>query len=154
MSQNGARHRTAAPSGPAGPTLPGATPVGRWELARADDLPLLRRAVLGVVLRVGTGEPDPRARGYDTLALVATELATNALKYGSPPATMRIYRVEGGWILDVTDSRPDRRPVRQEPQPGRPGGNGLIIVERLSKAWGWYPDDDGAHKHVWARISA
>jgi anti-sigma regulatory factor (Ser/Thr protein kinase) len=152
MSQNGDRHRTAEPSGPARPPVGGLLPAGRWEVRGAEDLPLLRRAVLGVVLRILAGQPESWAPGREGLALIATELTTNALKYGAPPTTVRLYRVEDGWILDVTDSRPALEPVRYAPQPGRPGGNGLLIVEHLSRAWGWYADDDGAHKHVWARI--
>ena len=90
------------------------------------------------------------------LALVATELASNALKYGGgAPVTVRLYRVRNGWVVDAEDHSPHGTLVMYEPQ-GRPGGNGLLIVDTLSGEWGWYTSGSGAgaRKHVWARVPA
>lgn len=153
MSQNGARGRTVAPSEPVRPHLQAPLPVGRWEIRGADDLPLLRRAVLAAVRRAGAREPEPQPSDHGRLTLVATELATNALKYGSGPCVASIFRARDGWLLDVADFRPDRPPVSYPPQPGRPGRNGLLIIGQVSRRWGWYLDEDGRRKHVWAHLT-
>ena len=151
MSQNGARDRTAAPSEPVRPHLRAARAVGRWQVRTAADLPLLRHAVRAAELRTGAGAEETRL-DHSRLALVATELATNALKYASGPCVVTIFRMAGGWLLEVVDSRPDSPPVRHPPEPGRPGGNGLLIIEQLSSRWGWYPAEDGGGKHVWVEL--
>ena len=95
------------------------------------------------------------ARLLDRLALVVSELASNALKYGGAPVTTRLYRVRHGWVIDVEDHRPHRTPVMYTPA-GRAGGNGLLIVDTLSLDWGWHISGSGGGsvKHVWARIDA
>lgn len=152
MSQNGARDRTAAPSSPVRPHSRTDRAAGTWHIRGPADLPLLRRAVLAVALRTGAGAQEPRM-DHSRLALVATELATNALKYASGPCVASIFRAAGGWLLDVADSSPDSPPVRYAPEPGRPGGNGLLIIEQLSSRWGWYRSEGGARKHVWAQLA-
>ncbi|WP_052436158.1 ATP-binding protein [Georgenia sp. SUBG003] len=137
---------------PCDPRPGAAGAVGRWQIRSADDLPLLRQATLAVALRAGVGGSglDPV---HSRLALVATELATNALKYGTGPCVVSIFRAGSGWLLDVGDGSPDSPPVRYPPEPGRPGRNGLLIIEQLSTRWGWYPAQDGARKHVWAELA-
>ncbi|PFG39737.1 hypothetical protein ATJ97_2250 [Georgenia soli] len=152
MSQNGARDRTVAASAPVRPHLRAARAVGRWQVRSPADLPLLRRAVLAAELRTGAGAREA-SLDHSRLALVATELATNALKYASGPCVAGISRAAGGWLLEVIDSSPESPPVRCPPEPGRPGGNGLLIIEQLSSRWGWYRATDGVHKHVWAELA-
>jgi len=151
MSQNGARDRTAAPSAPVRPHLRAARTVGRWQINGADDLPLLRRAVHALTLR--TGAAEQKLDADSRLALVATELATNALKYGVGSCVASISRAAGGWLLDVADASPDSPPVRYLPEAGRPGRNGLLIIDQIAARWGWYVTRDGARKHVWAVVA-
>lgn len=138
------------------PSVTGARPAGRWELVHARELPALRRSVLEAAVRsveLNTGSETSSA-DHHKMALVSTELATNALKYGVSPGVVRLYRLESGWLVDVADGRADQAPRPQPPVPGRPGGNGLLIVAQLSDGWGWYVDGNSTpRKHVWALLS-
>ena len=103
-----------------------------------------------------TPDDGKGARLLDRLALVVSELASNALKYGGAPVTTRLYRVAtGGWVIDVEDHRPHRTPVMYAPA-GRAGGNGLLIIDILSRDWGRHISRSagGSVKHVWAEIAA
>ncbi|PFG38955.1 hypothetical protein ATJ97_1447 [Georgenia soli] len=133
-----------------------ARPAGRWEFTDADELPALRRAVLEAAARSVELNTD-RLSGstiHHNLALVTTELATNALKYGVEPGVVRLHRLLSGWMVDVADGRADQAPRPQLPKPGRAGGNGLLIVSMLSVRWGWYVDTNSTpRKHVWAELA-
>lgn len=138
------------------PDVSSARPAGRWEFTDADELPVLRRAVLEAAARsveLNTDEA-PDSVVHHNLALVTTELATNALKYGVQPGVVRLHRLLSGWLVDVADGRADQTPRPQQPKPGRPSGNGLLIVSMLSVRWGWYVDTNSTpRKHVWAEIT-
>jgi two-component sensor histidine kinase len=109
------------------------------------------RAGLFVALN---GEPMPPGGELDEVpervAVVATELATNALRYGRPPTRVYLRRTEHTFVLDVADEDPDTLPEAAGPRPPGAGGMGLHIVSELAKAVGWYAD--GASKHVWAEF--
>lgn len=138
------------------PDVRAARPAGRWEFTEAEELPNLRQAVKEAAVRsveLQTAEATESAV-FQHLALVTTELATNALKYGVRPGVVRLHRLPSGWIVDVADGRADQAPRPQRPQPGRPGGNGLLIVSTLSVRWGWYVDSNSTpRKHVWAELA-
>lgn len=96
----------------------------------------------------------------DDLALVVTELVTNALRHGvrsrGPAAESAIdvalYGTGNRLMCAVSDSS-DEVPVRMAPDLARSSGRGLQIVEALSMYWGWtaLERDDGSHgKSVWA----
>jgi anti-sigma regulatory factor (Ser/Thr protein kinase) len=138
------------------PDVGSARPAGRWEFADADELPLLRRAVTEAATRSVELNTDELSHSsvHHNLALVTTELATNALKYGVRPGVVRLHRLRSGWMVDVADGRADKAPRPQLPQPGRSGGNGLLIVSMLTVRWGWYVDTNSTpRKHVWAEIA-
>jgi serine/threonine-protein kinase RsbW len=138
------------------PDVRSARPAGRWEFTQAHELPVLRRSVTEAAARseeLNSDGAGDLAR-YQNLALVTTELATNALKYGVQPGVIRLHRLPGGWLVDVADGRADQAPRPQKPVPGRPGGNGLLIVSLLSARWGWYVDSNSTpRKHVWAELA-
>lgn len=138
------------------PEVGAARPAGRWEFTDAEELPTLRRSVMEAAARsvaLNTDEAS-ESSSHHNLALVTTELATNALKYGVRPGVVRLHRLQAGWLVDVADGRADQEPRPQKPKPGRPGGNGLLIVSMLSARWGWYVDANSTpRKHVWAEIA-
>jgi anti-sigma regulatory factor (Ser/Thr protein kinase) len=92
----------------------------------------------------------PPAIAADAVLLVS-ELVTNALRHGLGDIVTRGALVNGELRIAVTDSGtglPDLRPV----DPGRVGGVGLRIVDRLADDWGVAPFPGG--KTVWATLAS
>jgi anti-sigma regulatory factor (Ser/Thr protein kinase) len=94
----------------------------------------------------------------DDLALVVTELVTNALRHGvsarggTASVDVSLYGTDKRLMCAVSDPSDDV-PVRMTPDLARSSGRGLQIVEALSMYWGWtaLPRDDGSGgKSVWA----
>lgn len=81
--------------------------------------------------------------------MVVTELAANALLHGGGRGVLRLSAGAGHVRIEVFDDDP-APPVRRPPGVG--GGWGLALVERLSLAWGTFPDGSG--KVVWCALSA
>lgn len=80
--------------------------------------------------------------------LVVSELVANAVLHGWGRVTLRLHDTGEGLRIEVEDSNPTP-PVATEGHPGRIGGFGMRIVERLAD-WGWRPSGSG--KVVWARV--
>jgi serine/threonine-protein kinase RsbW len=124
--------------------------VQRWVL---DSYPQLRslRSSLHTAL---TGEPLPDGRFLgevpDNVAVVASELATNALVHARPPTVVRLCRTDTSFILDVADEVPTKLPQFAGGRPRGAGGLGLQLARRLTLDIGWYVDGDV--KHVWAQF--
>jgi len=101
-----------------------------------------------------TGEPLPEGGFLDQvpekMAIVATELATNALAHARPPTVVELRRTDDEFILDVADETPAASPEFAQNRPGGVGGMGLLLTRDLSRDVGWYVDGDV--KHVWARF--
>lgn len=96
----------------------------------------------------------PRARLEDvpeSVILVASELATNALSYAGLPATVRLLERDGEYLIEVVDPAPDRAPVPVGGGPTGQGGFGLLLVARLADEVGWFRT--ATAKHVWARFA-
>ncbi|MGW7278849.1 ATP-binding protein [Streptomyces sp. NPDC054844] len=88
----------------------------------------------------------------DDMAVVASELASNALKHAGGEATVRLRLAEGQALLEVDDSsmrRPVSRRVGAEVEEGR----GLFLVQALAADWGWRYRQGGG-KTVWASVPA
>lgn len=99
--------------------------------------------------------PDASDDYVDTVVLVACELVTNSIRYGTRPDDS--VRVE----LDTDDTRTRvevHDAVRRRPRPRpesdqRDRGRGLIILDALCPgAWGVNDTRDG--KAVWAEVKA
>ncbi|GHH73579.1 ATP-binding protein [Kitasatospora indigofera] len=99
----------------------------------------------------------------DDLALIATELATNALRHGGTAAlaTLSLTGPDQGprtVRLEVQDSGPGFDPRECVPAAGSSGtadscgGRGLLLVAALSTAWGTL--NSGAGQLVWAEVTA
>ncbi|SCE78699.1 ATP-binding protein [Micromonospora mirobrigensis] len=130
------------------PPTPQATEIQRWELTSAAELRTLRaslhRALTGEVLAEGAKLDDIP----ESVVLVATELATNALVHGLPPTTVRLLRTDRCFILDVADRDLTTVPELADTRPLGAGGRGLQLARAFSLDVGWYATEDT--KHIWA----
>src|SRR3954462_9854998 len=68
----------------------------------------------------------------DRLAVVATELATNALRHGLPPTVVRLLGVENPLILDVSDHDLTSPPELADDRPLGAGGLGLRLTRTFA----------------------
>jgi serine/threonine-protein kinase RsbW len=85
---------------------------------------------------------------FDRMAVVATELATNALRHGLPPTVVRLLREDDHLILDVADHDLQAEPRLDVDRPLGAGGLGLQLTKTFAIDVGWYITD--VTKHVWA----
>ncbi|WP_329567286.1 SpoIIE family protein phosphatase [Streptomyces sp. NBC_01361] len=69
-----------------------------------------------------------------TTELIVSELATNAVRYGTPPITLRL--IKGRMLtVEVSDSSPVSPHLRHA-QTSDEGGRGLFICAELARSWG------------------
>ena len=80
--------------------------------------------------------------------LVVSELVANAVMHGFGHLSLQLYDTGDGLRIEVEDGNP-APPVITDGHPGRVGGFGMQIVERLAD-WGWRPTASG--KLVWATL--
>ncbi|AEW97778.1 regulator [Streptantibioticus cattleyicolor NRRL 8057 = DSM 46488] len=107
---------------------------------------------------------------FDNVALVASELVTNALRHGvgtgtgphptslptSPPVDPVVRLSLAHWTERVVCAVRDpssRGPVTRAPDHIAESGRGLHLVASCSETWGWHPLA-GAGKVVWALFPA
>jgi phosphoserine phosphatase RsbU/P len=84
----------------------------------------------------------------EVLALIASELVTNAIAYGAAPVHLLLRYQAGETTIEVTDGDPNIDKVRRRADQAEPGGHGLHVVASLAKRWGIQPSPTG--KTVWA----
>jgi two-component sensor histidine kinase len=96
---------------------------------------------------VGLPEDD-----VDDCLLVVTELVANAHDHGLAPRGLRLTWSSGPCVLrvEVDDSSPEQ-PVLGRSRISETRGRGLVIVDRLSVAWGVV--GHAHHKTVWAEMA-
>jgi anti-sigma regulatory factor (Ser/Thr protein kinase) len=94
-----------------------------------------------------------RDGAIDRMALIASELVTNAVFHARTEITVELSAADGVIHLEVFDGSAGR-PVFVDSDPGVPGGLGLPIVEALASSWGVRrrDDDAGGGKAVWAEV--
>jgi anti-sigma regulatory factor (Ser/Thr protein kinase) len=85
---------------------------------------------------------------FDRMAVVVTELATNALRHGLPPTVVRLLAERDRLIIDVADHDRLAEPQPADDRPLGHGGLGLQLARSFAGEVGWYTADDT--KHVWA----
>ncbi|WP_328928836.1 ATP-binding protein [Streptomyces sp. NBC_00190] len=98
--------------------------------------------------------PEGRDTADDVLLLVS-EVVANACLHGGGPSTLLLDCDDERLRIEVTDGNPAPpvpSPARSPSQAGRPGGHGLLIVDRLARSWGFQPEQDG--KCVWLEVAA
>jgi serine/threonine-protein kinase RsbW len=118
----------------------------RWTLDSFGGLRGLRSALQEAVC---DGHPSEELQDIcDRITVVATELATNALRHGLPPTLIRLLREDDHLILDVADHDLIATPAVDEERPLGAGGLGLKLTKTFAIDVGWYRTD--VSKHVWA----
>ena len=131
-------------------TRPPATyvPVRRWVVEHASELRLLRQDLRDQLL---ASTHDGTSGTIDSVVLVTSELATNALAHGHSAAQVQLLLDDRSALVIVSDTDATHAPfVAQGREPGE-GGFGLQIAQRLSVDVGWWSDASG--KHVWAAFA-
>jgi anti-sigma regulatory factor (Ser/Thr protein kinase) len=86
----------------------------------------------------------------DTVALLVSEVATNALVHGTGQVRVRVLPRAGGVRVEVHDGSAVL-PARREPTLLDEGGRGVALVEALSSSWGSHADAEG--KTVWFEVA-
>ncbi len=85
----------------------------------------------------------------DTVALLVSEVATNALVHGSGEVQVSVRAGSGVLRVEVADGSPELpRPRRAGPE--AEGGRGLALVDALASDWGTERTADG--KVVWFEV--
>jgi len=85
----------------------------------------------------------------EEVAVVVTELASNALRHAKSPFTVELARRDGRLRASVRDGS-EQPPVVRELTNERYSGRGLVVVARLASDWGYDFLDGG--KAVWAEF--
>ena len=134
-----------------GSAVAGSVAIGRYHacsevfLPVAESVPAARHFVLNVLHAWGLEALDADA------AIVASELATNAVRHADSPFRATLDRQLDGVRIGVEDAGHDSL-ARRSPDAWDLGGRGVDIVEALSQRWGSTELPSG--KLVWAELVA
>lgn len=101
----------------------------------------MRRYVRGAL---GGTDEDLVARAE----LVASELATNALRHGGGGLQVSVRTAGSSVRIEVTDAS-SATPRPRRPAPDDPGGRGMLVVDAVADAWGVAPAAGRRGKVVW-----
>jgi len=114
--------------------------AGRQELVLIAEPTSVREARAWLVA-LASGLVDEVRR--PDLALVMTEVVTNAVQHGAPGAALRLAATPKPEFLcvQVTDDGPGLVPRPGAMASDENGGFGLFIVERLTRRWGMTRED-------------
>jgi anti-sigma regulatory factor (Ser/Thr protein kinase) len=82
--------------------------------------------------------------------LVASELTTNALRYGAAPISLHLTCSGKSVVIAVKDGSPSVLPYPKVLTQTEPSGRGMHLVSAASTRWGW--DRSVNSKVVWAEI--
>ncbi|MGW0633911.1 ATP-binding protein [Streptomyces sp. NPDC002758] len=97
-------------------------------------------------------DPAPAAETAQTLALVVSELTTNALRHGAGRYTLELVATADAVYLAVSDLNPAPPRERAPDLNGGTGGFGWPMVRRLTSKVSITPDPDGRGKTIHARL--
>jgi len=86
----------------------------------------------------------------DTIALLVTELATNAILHARTPFQLTVESRPGHVRICVEDQSSDRPTIRRY-ESDAVTGRGLALVERLASSWG--VDTTPSGKVVWCEVA-
>ena len=117
---------------PLGSAPPTPSPTDVHELAIDADQQAFRTGVARIALELGM-----RAQRVEELVLAANEVATNALRYGRPPAAARCWRENGELVCEIADAGPgiaDPLAGWILPDPPARSGWGLPMTRQLCDA--------------------
>ncbi|MGC5016981.1 ATP-binding protein [Micromonospora sp. DT47] len=135
---------------PTSPPPPQATELRRWELAEPAHLRALRASLHEELTGAAPVAGEKLAEVPELVVLVATELATNALKHGRPPTIVRLLIADDSFLLDVADHDLSTIPEQADTRPLGAGGRGLQIAMAVSLDVGWYATE--STKNIWASV--
>jgi hypothetical protein len=133
---------------PVSPPHAEAVELHRWVLDTYDELRGLRASLHQLITDGLVSESERLDDAFDRMAVVATELATNALRHGLPPTVVRLLRAGDDLVLDVADHDLSAAPEVVDDRPLGDGGLGLQLTQTFAADIGWYTTD--TTKHVWA----
>jgi anti-sigma regulatory factor (Ser/Thr protein kinase) len=85
----------------------------------------------------------------DDVALVVSELVTNAIRHAEPPVELEIETGEYAVVVAVADCSSDRPVARHAPEDAE-GGRGLELIDLVASETGVRPEPPG--KTVWAAV--
>jgi anti-sigma regulatory factor (Ser/Thr protein kinase) len=117
--------------------------TARWFPATPQSVADARAWVSGMSVSTGHG---PLAA---TVALLVSELATNAVRYSEGKEFLIHFDAGARLVVAVCDTSPDA-PIRRQPDPTQSGGRGLQILAELADCWGVELRQDG--KCLWFRL--
>jgi anti-sigma regulatory factor (Ser/Thr protein kinase) len=100
---------------------------------------------------VETSRSTAPAVDADTVALLVSEVATNALVHGAGRVRVRVRPTVRGLRVEVHDED-STLPSRRQATPMDEGGRGIALVDALSSGWGAETTPDG--KTVWFEVAA
>ncbi|MDQ0313093.1 anti-sigma regulatory factor (Ser/Thr protein kinase) [Kitasatospora herbaricolor] len=96
---------------------------------------------------------DPHGQSTaDDVLLVVSELLANACLHAGGPHELVLTASADGLRVEVLDGDSTVPVLRSPYEPGRPGGHGLHIVQKLADRWGVTPVQGG--KSVWLEFAA
>ncbi len=87
----------------------------------------------------------------DDLALLASELVTNAVRYGKSPVAVRLITHGDSIRLEVTDGNASDVPQPRAATLTESHGRGMPLVDAIATDWGVTVQDSG--KTVWVELS-
>ncbi|MFG2848038.1 ATP-binding protein [Kitasatospora sp. NPDC048296] len=108
----------------------------------ADAVPPARRLVMAILREWEVPLTDDALQEVE---LCASEVIANALVHTKERCVVTVRRRAGRVRLEVADRCPEL--PHRERDAESTGGRGLLLVEALAYAWGWYPAEVG--KVVW-----
>ena len=85
------------------------------------------------------------------LALVVSELVTNAIEHGVGPVGLAARRWGDGVQIEVSSGLTSHRPARLDPSPRMATGRGRRVVDALASDWGHR--ESRLQRTVWARLT-
>lgn len=88
---------------------------------------------------------------YESVLLIVSELATNAIRHAGTGFSVEIALNREELRIAVVDVG-DGKPTIGSPPPTQPSGRGLRIVEMLSDRWGIIPSSPEEGKTVWFSV--
>lgn len=87
----------------------------------------------------------------DDALLVVSELATNAVRYGSSPIALHLTLDDARLVIAVQDAHPSDLPYPKVLTQTEPDGRGMHLISAMTTRWGW--DRSVNTKVVWAEIA-
>jgi serine/threonine-protein kinase RsbW len=126
--------------------------VREWLLLDTSELSAVRRELLDEITADHAVRQESLSDVPESMILVASELATNALVHGLPPTVVSLSTDGRDYLLEVADHDLSSEPRVVSERPAGAGGFGLQIARRLAQDVGWYAT--GTTKHIWVVFAA